>query len=189
MFSIETKRLKLRELNENDEKFLYTILSDEETMQYYPAPYDIDGVQKSIIRSKDSYLNNNFGLWGIILKDQNKFIGQCGITLQDIDETVVPEIGYHVNKEYWNQGFATEASVASLKYGFEELQLNEIYIHTYVKNIPSQRVAEKLSMKRIKEFEKYIKDYNIYMRHVVYSMNIEHYREIKTVFANYLIAF
>ena len=92
------------------------------------------------------------------------------------------------NKEYWNKGFATEASAASLKYGFEKLNLNEIYIHTYVKNIPSQKVAEKLSMKRIKEFEKFIKGYDIFMRHVVYSINIEEYREIKSAFDNYSIS-
>jgi RimJ/RimL family protein N-acetyltransferase len=189
MFSIETKRLKLRELNEYDEKFLHDILSDSETMRYYPAPYDISIVRNNIKRMMKSYLNNNFGVWGIILKKRNKFIGECGITLQDIDGVIVPEIGYHVNKENWKQGFATEGSAASLKYGFEKLGLKEIYIHTYVKNIPSQRVAEKLGMKRIKEFEKYINGYNIYMRHVVYSMDAEHYREIKNAFADYLIAF
>jgi RimJ/RimL family protein N-acetyltransferase len=187
MFLIETKRLKLRELNESDEKFLCDILSDRETMQYYPAPYDIDAVRNSIKRTINSYQKNNFGLWGIILKDQKKFIGQCGITLQDIDGIIVPEIGYHVNKEYWNQDFATEASAASLKYGFEKLNLNEIYIHTYIKNIPSQRVAEKLKMKRIKEYEKYIKEYNIYMKHVVYSMNLEHYNQVKITLARYSV--
>lgn len=189
MFSIGTKRLKLRELNEGDEEFLLNILSDKETMKYYPAPYDIDGVRNSLTRSKNSYKTNSFGLWGIILKEQNKFIGQCGITLRNIDGTIVPEIGYHVNKIFWNQGFATEASFASLKYGFEKLLLNEIYIHTYVKNIPSQRVAEKLNMKRIKEYEKYIKDYNIYMRHVVYKMNIEYYRQVKIQFDDRSVVF
>ncbi len=189
MFMIETNRLKLRELNENDEEFLQGILSDAETMEYYPAPYDINRVRNCINKSLKSYKENGFGLWGIILKEQNKFIGQCGITIQDIDGVVVPEIGYHINKEFWKKGFATEASAASLKYGFEKLHLNEIYIHTYVKNIPSQRVAEKLSMKRIKEFEKYIKDYNIDMRHVVYKMDDKQYRQIKNNFAGYSVSF
>ncbi len=157
MFVIETDRLKLRELNENDEEFLFVILSDEETMHYYPAPYDINRVRNSIKRSLNSYKENGFGLWGIILKEQNKFIGQCGITKQDIDGIIVPEIGYHINKEFWRKGFATEASIACLKFGFEKLYLNEIYIHTYIKNIPSRRVAEKLRMEKIKEYEKYIK--------------------------------
>ncbi|MEJ2615148.1 MAG: GNAT family N-acetyltransferase [Ignavibacteriaceae bacterium] len=178
MFTIETKRLRLRELNLNDDKFLYDILSDEETMQYYPAPYDINRVRKSIQRSIKSYKENQFGLWGILLKEQDKFIGECGITKQDIDGAVVPEIGYHINKEFRNKGFATEASIACLNYGFEKLKLSEIYIHTFVKNIPSIRVAEKLKMVKVKEFEKHIKDYNIYMKHVVYKMDRMQYQNL-----------
>lgn len=179
MFKLETKRLKLRELNENDKDFLYDILSDAETMKYYPSPYNLEQVQKSIQRSINSYKANTFGLWAVILKEQNKFIGQCGITKQDIDGIIVPEIGYHINKEFWSKGFATEASMASLKYGFNNLKLNEIYIHTYVKNIPSRRVAEKLNMKKVKEFEKFIDDYNIFMRHIVYKINYGGFQGIK----------
>ena len=182
MFTIETERLRLRELNGNDEKFLYDILSDKETMQYYPAPFDLDRVRKSIQRSINSYKENKFGLWGIILKEQNRFIGECGITKQDIDGAVVPEIGYHINKKFWKKGFATEASIACLNYGFEKLKLSEIYIHTYIKNIPSIKVAEKLNMNRIKEFEKYIQDYNIYMKHVVYKMDYKQYNDLKEDF-------
>lgn len=179
MFLIETKRLNLRELNENDEAFLYNILSDIETMRYYPAPYDINRVRNNIQSSMKSYKENGFGLWGIILKEQNKFIGQCGITKQDIDGTSVPEIGYHINKEFWRKGFATEAAIASLKYGFNKLHLNDIYIHTYVKNIPSQRIAEKLNMKKVKEFDKLIKGYNIHMRHIVYKIDYKQYQSLK----------
>ncbi len=179
MFTIETKRLKLRELNENDEKFLYETLSDEETMKYYPAPYDINRVRNSIKKSIDSYKENHFGLWGIILKEQNEFIGECGITEQEIDGVVVPEIGYHINKKFWKKGFATEASIACLYYGFEQLRLNEIYIHTYVENVPSRRVAEKLNMIRVKEFDKHIKDYNIYMKHIVYKIERKQYQYFK----------
>jgi [ribosomal protein S5]-alanine N-acetyltransferase len=187
MFTLETKRLEFREFKENDEKFLYDILSDEETMQYYPAPYDINGVLKSIQRSIDSYKENRFGLWGVILKEQDKFIGECGITKQDIDGVIVPEIGYHINKKFWKNGYATEVSSACLSYGFEKLKLSEIYIHTYIKNIPSIRVAEKLSMSRIKEFEKFIKDHKIYMKHVVYKMDSKQYRSLKENFGRFQI--
>ena len=185
MFTIETERLRLRELNGNDEKFLYDILSDKETMQYYPAPFDLDRVRKSIQRSINSYKENKFGLWGIILKEQNRFIGECGITKQDIDGAVVPEIGYHINKKFWKKGFATEASIACLNYGFEKLKLSEIYIHTYIKNIPSIKVAEKLNMNRIKEFEKYIKDFNICMKHAVYKIDLKQYKNIKENLARF----
>lgn len=188
MLTIETKKLKLRELDTSDEDCLYDILSDKETMQYYPSPYDKNQVRAMMRKTKESYKKNGFGLWGIILKEKNKFIGQCGITKQDINGIIVPEIGYHVNKEFWRKGFATEASAACLKYGFEKLQLIELYIHTYIRNIPSQRVAEKLKMEKVKIFNKYINDYDIYMMHVVYKMNISTYMKLISSFERYLIS-
>ena len=180
MFSIVTERLKLREFKESDYRDLFEILSDQETMKYYPAPFDQSGVESLIHRSISSYTENGFGLWAVLFKSENKFIGQCGISMQDIDGSIVPEIGYHINKKYWRNGFATEAARASLSFGFDKLKMKEIYIHTFVENIPSIGVAEKLKMEKVKEFNKFIKDHNIFMKHVVYSMNVEKYISIKS---------
>ena len=138
-------------------------------MQYYPAPYNKDGVDHWISRSLASYQNNGFGLWAVILKESNRFIGQCGITLQDIDGSSVPEIGYHIHKKFWGQGYATEAARACMVYGFEQLKFDRIFIHTYIKNIPSQRVAEKIGMRKVKEYDKHIQSHNLVWRHVVYE--------------------
>ena len=165
----ETERLFARALNLNDAEFLYPILSDKETMKYYPAPYDIEGVQNWINRSLISYKKNGFGLWAIINKESNIFIGQCGISLQNIDGKIVPEIGYHMHKDFWNKGYATEAALGSLNYGFETLKLDKIYIHTYVNNIPAQRVAEKLGMTKQFVYDKYLKTFKVTWPIVVYS--------------------
>ena len=167
---IKTKRIKLRNQTLNDLNDLYQILSDEETMKYYPKPYTKEETKNWIIGNINSYRKNGFGLWAVVLKSNNKFIGQCGITNQNIDGEVVPEIGFHINKKYWNNGYATESAHACLKYGFEKLNLEEIYIHTYVKNIPSIRVAEKIGMIKRKEYDKIITVHNITMKHVVYSI-------------------
>ena len=176
MFLIETERLKLRELKIDDTEPLSDILSDPETMNYYPSPYKYHEVETLIKRFIKSYQENGFGLWGVILKNEDKFIGECGISLQNIDSVIVPEIGYHIDKKYWKNGYATEAAKASLAYGFEKLNFQEIFIHTYVKNIPSRRVAEKLKMDKKKEYDKYIDKDGISMRHIVYSMNIEKFK-------------
>ncbi len=178
MFLIETERLKLRELKIDDTESLSDILSDPETMNYYPSPYKYNEVETLIKRFIKSYQENGFGLWAVILKDEDKFIGECGISLQNIDGVIVPEIGYHIDKKYWENGYATEAAKASLAYGFEKLNLKEIFIHTYVKNIPSRRVAEKLKMDKKKEYDKYINKDGISMRHIVYSMNIEKFKKL-----------
>jgi RimJ/RimL family protein N-acetyltransferase len=180
MYLIESERLGLRNLELDDKKGLFKILSDQETMKYYPKPYSQKETEGWINRSIKSYKENSFGLWAVILKEEKHFIGQCGISMQNIDRENVPEIGYHINKNYWKRGYASEASKACLKYGFIDLDLREIFIHTFVKNIPSIRVAEKVGMKKRNEYNKEVGEINAIMRHVVYSLRRSEYDLNKT---------
>ncbi|MCO4780688.1 MAG: GNAT family N-acetyltransferase [Candidatus Cloacimonetes bacterium] len=166
---LETKRLVLKLHTLDNLDLLYPILSDPQTMQYYPRPYTKDEVQGWIERSITGYQKRNYGLWAVFLKEQDKFIGQCGISLQNIDGELVPEIGYHIHKDFWRLGYASEAAKACLDYGFNKLHLPEIYIHTWIKNIPSYKIAEKLNMLKIKEYDKVISSADCVMRHVVYK--------------------
>lgn len=91
---------------------------------------------------------------GSCFKEGDTFIGDCGITMQNIDGVRLPEIGFHIIKEYWNKGYATEAASACKEYAFNVLDYSEIFSYTTLKNIPSQKVAEKIGMKTYKLFEK-----------------------------------
>ena len=82
------------------------------------------------------------------------FIGDCGITMQTIDTEIVPEIGFHIIREFCNRGFATEAALACKAYAFKVLQYPRVFSYTSVRNIPSQRVAEKAGLRFYKTFEK-----------------------------------
>lgn len=176
MYQFESKRLGIRQLELSDVDNLFEILSDPETMRFYPKTYSKKEVEGWISKSIQSYIDNGFGLWGLILKTNDQFIGQCGITLQNVDHNVIPEIGYHVNKIYWNQGFATEAALSCLRYGFLELKLEEIFIHTSLRNMPSQRIAEKIRMIKIKEYDKKISQEGLIDRHIVYSLKKNQYQ-------------
>ncbi|SES67678.1 Protein N-acetyltransferase, RimJ/RimL family [Oceanobacillus limi] len=151
---IETERLYLRELVSDDVEDLSMVLSDPETMQYYPMPFNQEKVLKWIEWNRNSYQQFNHGLWAVILKEGDKLIGDCGITMQRIEEETVPEIGFHIRKDYWNKGYATEAAMACKQYAFDTLNYSRIYSYTSIRNIPSQKVAEKLGMKTYKTFEK-----------------------------------
>jgi len=59
------------------------------------------------------------GLWGVILKAEVRFIGDCGITIQNIDGEELPEIGYHIHQNYCKKGYGSEAAKACLEYGFQ----------------------------------------------------------------------
>lgn len=153
-YIIETERLKLREINKNDFNNLKEIISDSETMKYYPKPYDDEGVNKWITWCLACYEKRGFGLWAVELKD-GTFIGDCGITLQNIDGEEVFEIGYHFNKKYWHNGYAQEAAKACKQWFFENTRYNEVYSYMNVSNTPSRNVAIRNNMKFVKE---YIKD-------------------------------
>ena len=150
---IKTQRLLLRELTPDDLDGLHAIFSDPESMQHYPGSFSLEKSKKWIEWNIKSYATYGLGLWGVILKEENKLIGDCGITMQNINGKMEPEIGYHINKNYTNRGYATEAAIACRDYAFNVLKLNRLYSYMKYTNAPSMRVAEKNGMKFVAEIE------------------------------------
>jgi len=97
---IETERLYLRELKMDDQNELSKVLSDPESMQYYPHPFNQEEVKSWIKWNEKNYQQYNHGLWAVVLKEEDTFIGDCGITMQNIDGVSLPEIGFNIIKEY-----------------------------------------------------------------------------------------
>lgn len=149
---LETKRLILREMADSDFDALKRILSDPDTMCFYPAPYDDRGVRRWIEWNKENYAAFGFGLFAMTLKDTGELIGDCGITMQPIDGWIRPEIGYHVNKAYQHMGYAREACRACRNYIFENTPFQTLYSYMTADNIPSKRTAASNGMCFIKEF-------------------------------------
>ena len=95
----ETKRLLLREMNPDDFRALFTVLGDPETTRYYPHTFDGQRVRDWIERNLNRYRKDGFGLWAVCLKDTGEMIGDCGLTLQNINGEILPEIGYHIRRD------------------------------------------------------------------------------------------
>lgn len=153
-FILETDQLLLREITPDDFEAWHQILSDQETMQYYPKAFDQDKTRSWIQWNLDNYKRYGFGLWAVILKDTNRFIGDCGITMQNIhgDGNLFPEIGYHTDKKFWRNGYATQAAKACLNYGFENKNFDEMFSYQKWINVPSRKVAEKIGMSLREEY-------------------------------------
>jgi RimJ/RimL family protein N-acetyltransferase len=151
---IETDRLYLRQLVTDDKNELAKVLSDSESMQFYPAPFSDEQVERWIAWNIENYRRYNHGLWAVILKAGDVFIGDCGITMQHIGDETVPEIGFHIIKEYCNQGYATEAALSCKEYAFNVLRYQRIFSYASLRNAPSQAVAKKIGMQVYKCFEK-----------------------------------
>jgi [ribosomal protein S5]-alanine N-acetyltransferase len=143
---LDTSRLILREFVAGDADALARVLSDPETMKFYPAPFDRTAVESWIARNRQRYARNGHGLWAMILKLNGELIGDCGLTVQQIAGADEIEIGYHVRRDLWGQGFATEAARACRDYGFARLPVARLMSIIRPENFSSRRVAEKNGM-------------------------------------------
>jgi [ribosomal protein S5]-alanine N-acetyltransferase len=138
--------LLLREFVREDADALARVLSDPETMRFYPAAFDRTGVEDWIARSQRRYIEHGHGLWAMLLRANGELIGDCGLTRQNIDVGDETEIGYHVRRDLWGQGLATEAAGACRDYGFARLPVERLVAIIRPENVQSCRVAEKNGM-------------------------------------------
>ena len=149
---IETERLILREYTFEDFNSLYEILSDEETMEHYPKPFDEKEIRGWIQWNIENYAKYGFGLWAVVLKETGKMTGDCGITIQNIDGDLLPEIGYHIHKKYWRNGFGSEAARAVRDWIFENTGYDCLYSCMKYTNIGSYSTAIANGMRKVKEY-------------------------------------
>lgn len=145
-FLFGTERLALRELVPADAADLARVLSDPDSMAYYPKPFSAEEVRAWIARNIDRYARDGFGLWAVIRKADGAFIGECGITMQNIDGEILPEVGFHTIAEYRLQGYASEAAIASIRYVREQYGLGTIWSYCASGNLASQGVMRKIGM-------------------------------------------
>lgn len=150
---LETERLILREFLPEDAAALARVVSDPETMKYYPAPLDLQATQQWIERNQRRYSDDGVGLWAMVLRTSGELIGDCGIIRQHVEDEHLYEIGYHLRRDFWGQGLATEAATACRQWGFANLNVNRIISLIRPENTPSRRVAERNGMTVWKEID------------------------------------
>ena len=166
---LETKRLYLREMNPSDFNSLCRILQDEKAMYAYEGAFSDQEVQEWLDRQIYRYQKWNFGLWAAILKETDKMIGQCGLTMQQWKDQEVLEIGYLFERSHWHQGYATEAAKACKQYAFEKLNASEVCSIIRDSNTASQNVAMRNGMVMKDQWIKHYKGVDMpHYRHVVY---------------------
>ncbi len=146
-----TARLVLREFGPQDIDALELVLSDAQTMRYYPAPCDRTGVEQWIERNRQRYRDDGVGLWAMELQETHELIGDCGVILQQVDGESLYEIGYHLRRDFWGQGLATEAAIACRDWAFAHLKARRLISLIRPQNLPSRHVAERVGMTVWKE--------------------------------------
>ena len=112
-------------------------------MEFYPAAFDRNGVEHWIAKNQERYRCDGHGLWAMLLKPSHQLIGDCGCILQEVEGRNHIEVGYHVRRDLWGHGYATEAARACLEYGFDKLGAKRLISMIRPGNVRSIRVAEK----------------------------------------------
>jgi RimJ/RimL family protein N-acetyltransferase len=142
---IETPRLILRELLEEDADAVFRIFSDPEVMKYYDIDVfaSIEQAQALIERQKHRFEQKERFRWGIALKVNDTIIGTGGYVAWN-RMWCNAELGYDLARLYWGQGIMTEALRAMIQFGFERMGLNRIEAEVMPDNIASIQLLRKL---------------------------------------------
>ena len=155
----------MREFAPDDLDALAPIFADEVMMEWYPHPFSRDESKFWIERNQRRYREDGFGLWALELRDSGELLGDCGLVKQRVDDRDEFEIGWHVKRVSWGQGYAPEAARAVIAYAFEDARVTHLISLIRPENVNSARVAEKLGMHVWKETT------HAKLRHFVYRLD------------------
>ena len=142
--NLETERLILRRVDNNDYKEVLSLRSNPETMKYIPRPLlkNDDDALAHILMIETKIQNNEGINWAITIKGDPKLIGVIGHYRIQL-ENYRAEIGYMILPEFNGQGIVTEAVKEVVKYGFEIMKLHSIEAVIDPDNVASANVLEK----------------------------------------------
>ena len=149
---LETERLFLREMTMADFDSLYAVLADSDIMQHYPYTFDAARVQNWIRKNIERYRTFGFGLWAVCLRETGEMIGDCGVSMQNIDGQILPEIGYHIAKAHQRKGYAKEAARGCRDWVFAHTPFLEVYSYMKRENLASSATARANGMRLVREF-------------------------------------
>lgn len=171
-FFFTSKRLGFRKFISSDLEAFHNINSDPEVMKYFPSLLKKEETSSLMNRINDHIADHGFGFFAVDLLKERRFIGFIGLKKTSFiaDFTPCIEIGWRLDKNYWNRGLATEGASHCLEFAFSELNLSEMYSFTPLLNKASERVMQKIGMKRIGKFDHPLVDDNHPLKaHVLYK--------------------
>ncbi len=143
---LETERLVLREFDLEDTDSLFQVLGDPLAMLFYPAPFSRIEVDDWIRRNRARYRDVGFGMWAMLRKDSGELIGDCGCFIRELYGDVECELAWHVRRDFWGKGYASEAAQHCIEYAFSKLGIVRVIALVRPENRSSCRVAEKSGM-------------------------------------------
>jgi len=164
-----TSRLVFRELVPDDLPALSAMLQDPAVMVAYEGPFSDAEVQGWLDRQRELYATVGHGLWALTLAKTGEFVGECGLTWQDVEGDRVLEVGYHLLAAQWHRGFATEAARACRDHAFAVLDAPAVHAIVRDTNLASMNVAIRCGMTARRRFVKHYR--GIDMPHIDFAVS------------------
>lgn len=165
---LQTERLILRYITQDDFKELKFILQNKEVMYAWEYNFTDKDVQEWIDKSLELYKKFNLGFFIISENKSGNVIGQAALKPDTINNKKYYEIGCILKKQYWHNGYAKECAAALAQYAFDKLDLSEVIFEVRPQNIASRKVAERLNAKITGQFIKNVRGKK--MTHLIYKL-------------------
>lgn len=164
---IETERLILRDLCNEDAQGIYELDSDPEVHNFLGKKpiKSLDEAVEIIEFINLQYQENGIGRWAVIDKESRSFIGWSGfkfITKPINGRKNYYDLGYRFIRKFWGKGFASESAKACLNYGFNKMNQKEFFAMADKNNLASNKILEKIGMIKIEEFDYDAVPHNFY---------------------------
>jgi RimJ/RimL family protein N-acetyltransferase len=143
-----TERLLLRRWHEADHEPFAAMNADRYVTEHFPTRLDRAASDQLIARIETGFDEHGYGLWALELRATGEFLGFTGLTPASVEAHFTPavEVGWRLTRRAWGQGYATEAALASLAFGFGDAGLSEIVSFTSAANVRSRAVMERIGM-------------------------------------------
>ncbi|WP_326643455.1 GNAT family N-acetyltransferase [Streptosporangium sp. NBC_01755] len=149
MSELRTDRLLLRQWRESDLDPWAAMNADPEVREHFPDLLTREQSAASIALFQADLGRRGYGWWAVEVLKTGEFIGFTGLTpAHEGMPFTGMEIGWRLTRSSWGHGYATEAALACLAFGFETLELPEIVAITTTTNLRSQAVMRRIGMTR-----------------------------------------
>ena len=168
--NLRANHLTLIQLQPADAEILWRVYQTDGVLRYFPntTPPPLEKIQRFITGQQEHWEKFNCGNWGILPDGEKEIIGWAGLQfLPELNET---EVGFLMDKPFWGKGYGTEAARASLRFGFDQLDLRQIIALVHPDNSASRRVIEKCGMTYVETIHLWGIDL---MRHVIKKENFQ----------------
>ncbi len=148
MTVLETERLNLRQLTNDDAPFILGLLNEPSFIQNIGdrKVRTVEDARSYILNGPvKSYEKHGFGLYLVTLIETNESIGMCGLIKREGLEDV--DIGYALLPKFWSKGYAVEAARATKEYAKDVIGLKRLVAIVDPANEGSIRVLEKIGLR------------------------------------------